>query len=56
MTDKYARERIAELQKELHEIKWELKHKIWTIHEYLGVKEDSEPAKQFLVKKEKGNQ
>ncbi len=54
MRDKYARDRIDALEKELHEIKWELKRKIWTIHEYLGVKEGAEPAKQFLVAKEKG--
>lgn len=53
MKDNYARERINELQKELHEVKWELKHAIWRLEQYLGVEVINTPASSELKKKEK---
>lgn len=49
MTDKYARQRIEELQKELSEVKWELKHKIYALYKFLNVKEQSIPAETVIV-------
>ncbi len=54
MTDKYARERIEALEKELREVKWELKHKIYALQRFLNVEEQSVPAEVVLVPKKKG--
>lgn len=54
MKDKEARERIDALEKQLHEIKWELKHQIYAIQNYLGVKEETRPSVTLLVKDPEG--
>lgn len=52
MKDKELREDVKRLEKEVFDLKWELKRMIWELHEFLGVERKSEPQKSFLAKKE----